>query len=70
MYELSTISFMTPEKTATNIVPLIRSLYPNGSEQELGEAQQALSDYIAAVLRIFDRIDRERERDSLHDAES
>jgi hypothetical protein len=55
---------MNPEKP-DNTVPLIRALYPTASEQELEEAQQTLTDYVAAVLRIFDRVKRERESDSL-----
>jgi hypothetical protein len=55
---------MDPEKTALDVVPLIRSLYPKASEQELAKAQQAFTNYVAAVLRIFDRIERERQHDS------
>jgi hypothetical protein len=50
---------MTTEKSQSDVVPFVRSLYPNASDQELGEAQQALIEYVAAVLRIFDRIERE-----------
>ncbi len=41
------------------IVPLVRSLYPNGPEEEVREAQQALGEYVAIVLRIFERLERE-----------
>ena len=54
---------MAPENK-TNIVPLIRSLYPNGTAEELREAQQALSEYVAVVLRIFDRLEAEKQCDS------
>jgi hypothetical protein len=60
---------MNAEKPAAKIVPFIRSLYPKASDQELEEAQQVLTDYVAAVVRIFDRIDREREPDSLAHAD-
>jgi hypothetical protein len=55
---------MTSEKTVSDVAPLIRSLYPNASDQELEEAQQGLTEYVATVLRIFDRIERERQDDS------
>ena len=55
---------MTLEKSKSDLVPLVRSLYPNASEEELGEAQQALTEYVASVLRIFDRIEREWQDDS------
>ena len=54
---------MTPENT-TDIVPLIRSLYPNGTDEELKEAQQTLGEYVAVVLRIFDRLEAEKQSDS------
>lgn len=52
------------QETHTDIVPLIRSLYPNASDEELRGAEQALVEYVAAVLRIFDRIERDRQSDS------
>jgi hypothetical protein len=55
---------MTSEKNVSDVVPLIRSLLPNASGQELEEAQQALTEYVATVLRIFDRIEQERQDDS------
>jgi hypothetical protein len=60
---------MSPEKNTSDVVPLIRSLYPKASDQELKEAQQALIEYVAVVLRIFDRIEHERQHDSHDDAE-
>ena len=53
---------MTPETDKDEIVPLVRKLYPNGTDEELREAQQAFSDYVAMVLRIFDRLEREKEQ--------
>ena len=55
---------MTSEKSKSDVVPFVRSLYPNASEEELGEAEQALIEYLAAMFRIFDRIERERQDDS------
>jgi hypothetical protein len=49
--------------TATEIVPLARKLYPNGSEEELIEVTQNLSDYVAVVLRIFDRLELEKKQE-------
>jgi hypothetical protein len=56
---------MTSEKNVSSVIPLIRSLLPNGSDEELEEAQQAVIEYVATVLRIFDRIECERQDDSL-----
>lgn len=55
---------MVTEQSNSEVVELIRSLYPNASNEELTEAQQSLTEYIAAVLRIFDRIDHEKQGDS------
>jgi len=55
----------TNGKKEPAIVPFIRALYPDASEEELRQAQRAMMDYLAAVLRIFDRIERERSGDSL-----
>ena len=68
-YELGIVAIMTSEKTSLDVVPLVRSLYPDASDEELREAQQALIEYVAAVLRIFDRIECEREADSQDDAD-
>jgi hypothetical protein len=57
------VSSMTSANN-TDIVPLIRSLYPNSTEEELRDAQQALSEYVAVVLRIFDRLEAEKQSDS------
>jgi len=38
----------------------VRKLMPDATEAELREAQQAVLDYVAAVLRIHERIFRER----------
>ena len=56
---LGKVTCMASEQTNSDIVELIRSLYPDASNEELSEAQQSLTEYVAAVLRIFDRIDRE-----------
>jgi hypothetical protein len=53
---------MEHENTNDEIIPLVRKLYPNGTESELREAQQAFSDYVAVVLRIFDRLEREKQQ--------
>ena len=55
---------MVSEETTSDGGQLIRSLYPNASSEQLSEAQQLLTDYVAAVLRISDRITHERESDS------
>ena len=68
-YELGIVLIMTSEITSSDVVPLVSSFYPDASDEELREAQQALIEYIAAVLRIFDRIEREREADSQNDAD-
>jgi hypothetical protein len=60
---------MTSEKNSSDVVPLIHSLYPDASDEAHSDAQQALIEYVAAVLRIFDRIEREREADSQDDAD-
>jgi hypothetical protein len=60
---------MASEQTNADVVELIRSLYPDASDEELREAQQSLTEYVAAVLRIFDRIDRERGDDSHEEAD-
>jgi hypothetical protein len=67
-HKIGIIPIMSSEKTSSDVVPLIRSLYPDASDEALGEAQQALVEYVAAVLGIFDRIEREREADSHDDA--
>ena len=69
MIELGIVLIMTSEKTSSDVVPLIRSLYPGASDEALREHQQALIEYVAAVLRIFDRIEREQEADSQDDAD-
>jgi hypothetical protein len=69
MHWVSIVSFMTSERKTAEIAPLIRSLYPNGSDQELREAQQGLIEYVAVVLRIFDRLERERQGDSRDDTD-
>jgi hypothetical protein len=58
---------MVSEQTASEVVQLIRSLHPNASSDELSEAQRSLTEYVAAVLRIFDRIHYERDSDSRDD---
>jgi hypothetical protein len=68
-YKLGIVPIMTSEITSSDVVPLISSLYPDASDEELREAQQALIEYVAAVLRIFDRIERERGGDSRNDAD-
>ena len=60
---------MTFEQTILDVVELVRSLYPGASDEELNEAQQSLMEYVAAVLRIFDRIDRERTDNSRDDVD-
>ena len=57
----------TNGKQEPAIVPFIRALYPKASEEELRQAQRAMMDYLAAVLRIFDRVERERSGDSPED---
>ena len=69
MREHGIVSIMTSETTSSDVVPLIRSLYPDTSDEELKEVQQSLTEYVAAVLRIFDRMEREREADSQDDAD-
>jgi hypothetical protein len=59
---------MVSEQSSSEVVELIHSLYPNASSEELAQAQQSLAEYVAAVLRIFDRIDREKQGDSYDDA--
>jgi hypothetical protein len=58
---------MVSEQSSSEVVELIRSLYPNASSEELTEAQQSLTEYVTAALRIFDRIDREKQGDSRDD---
>jgi hypothetical protein len=58
------VTCMASERANSDVVDLIRSLYPNASNEELTDAQQSLTAYVAAVLRIFDRIELEREGDS------
>lgn len=50
--EFGTISIMTFEQQISEV----RSPCPDASTEELTEAQQSLNEYVAAVLRIFDRI--------------
>ena len=45
----------TSEDTSSDVMALMRSLYPNAPDDELQEEQQALIEYVAVVLRIFDR---------------
>lgn len=58
------VSAMQPEHHTDEIVSLIRSLYPDASDEELRRAEQALGEYLAVVLRIFDRLEREKQTDS------
>jgi hypothetical protein len=60
---------MASEQTNSDIVELISTLYPDAPNDELNEAQQSLTEYVAAVLRIFDRIGRERGDDSHEEAD-
>jgi len=41
------------EKTAA---PTIRDLYPHFTDEQLAEAEDAFDQYLAIVLRIFDRL--------------
>jgi hypothetical protein len=52
---------MTSHETNLGIAELIRSLYPDASNEDLRDAQQSLIEYVAASLRIFDRIERDRD---------
>jgi hypothetical protein len=60
---------MVSEETNSSVVELISRLYPGASDEELRETQQSLIEYVAAVLRIFDRIDSEHAGDSRDDAD-
>jgi hypothetical protein len=52
---------MTSHETNLGISELIRSLYPDASNEDLSDAQQSLTEYVAASLRIFDRIQHDRD---------
>lgn len=40
-------------------IPTIRDLYPHLTDAELAQAEDNLERYIAVVLRIFERLERE-----------
>lgn len=42
-----------------NLVPTIRDLYPSFSDKEFVEAEENLEQYLALVLRIFERVESE-----------
>lgn len=42
--------------------PTLRDLYPNLNEKELLEVEDTLDRYLAQVLRIFERLELERDQ--------
>jgi len=48
------------ESNRNDVPKFVRALMPESTERELQEATAALREYLAAVLRVHDRISRER----------
>lgn len=60
----STLRLMSQE-THNDETPTLRELYPELSDEELEEARQNIRGYLTVMLRIHDRLEREREEADL-----
>ena len=55
------------ESNNDNIIPFIRGLCPHLNEEELQEAQDNLVGYMEIALKIYARLEREKQQ-GLHDS--